>query len=80
MNRSKLERRLSEIERHGAVAERLISRQRALIGRLAIHRRGTTEARAVFQHSLEIQRLNERARAEVGGRLLSLTVRLWKLH
>lgn len=80
MNRSNLERRLREIERHSAVASRLISQQRAVIERLETSGHDTTKARATLQHFLDIQDLLERARGDVGGRLLLLTVRLWKSH
>lgn len=80
MNRSMLELRLKDIERHSAIASRLISQQRVIIEQLALHGHDTTQAHAILQQSLDIQHLIELARGEVGGRLLLLTIRLWRLH
>ena len=80
MNRAILTRRLILAQRHAAIAEELVDRQRLLVGTLSPSSKALTPARTLLRHLEDLHRLCLDDEHKVGFQLANVVLNRWRGH
>lgn len=78
MNRLVLERRLKLAQRHAGTTEKLVARQRHIVGKLAVGSKSLGQAQSLLRLFEDLHRLCVDDERRTGEQLASLMLRRWQ--